>query len=62
LGFVFYVVLYQIIKNTNKIPLVSPTIKEEIIIALYGFLITFILGPICAYMRINKVCPKEVIK
>ena len=62
LGFVFYVVLYQIIKNTNKIPLVSPTIKEEIIIALYGFLITFILGPICAYTRINKVCPKEVIK
>ena len=60
LGFLSFIVLLQFIEATTKIPFTAPRPFEEAAVVVIAFLLTTILGPVCAFFSIKKLCPENV--
>ena len=61
-GFLSFRLLFELIDKTTEIPFAIPSVNEELIVIFVSFLLTTILGPICAAISIRKVCPKDILK
>ena len=53
---------FAFINRTTEIPFAIPTTNEELIVVFVSFLLTTILGPLCAAISIRKVCPKDILE
>ena len=61
-GFLSFRLLFELIDKTTEIPFAIPSVNEELIVIFVSFLLTTILGPLCAAISIRKVCPKDILK
>lgn len=59
-GFLSFVVMLQLIEAATKIPFTAPYIGEEVAVVAVSFLLTTVLGPLCALFSIKKLCPENV--
>ena len=61
-GFLSFHLLFEFINRTTEIPFAIPSTNEELIVVFVSFLLTTILGPLCAAISIRKVCPKDILE
>ena len=59
-GFLSFIVLLQFIEATTKIPFTAPRLGEDVAVVMAAFLLTTVLGPLCALFSIKKLCPENV--
>ena len=59
-GFLSFILLLQLIEATTKIPFTAPLVGEEVVVVVVTFLLTTVLGPVCAFFSIKKLCPENV--